>query len=139
MRRSMAALNESAGKAGRGAGCPANRAAICSGSRRASSFRASIGRSMEAGDAGYKRFAVAFAIITRVNTTAMVTAKQRTSGDTTVIPMGSHRERLRFAEFTFTRTPSGQCSAEVSVEFENTTYLGRATGQSGPLGDFRVA
>src|ERR1043166_2101479 len=94
---------------------------------------------MEAGDAGYKETSVAFAILTRVNTRAMVSPKQRASGATTVIPIGSHRERLRFADFAFTRTPSGQCSAEVSVEFENATYVGRATGQSGPLGDFRVA
>jgi hypothetical protein len=48
------------------------------------------------------------------------------------------RERLRFADFTFTRTPSGQCSAEVSLEWESSLFVGRAIGQSSPLGDFRV-
>lgn len=48
------------------------------------------------------------------------------------------RERLRFAGFTFTRTPSGQCSAEVSLEWESAMFVGRAIGQSSPLGDFRV-
>jgi hypothetical protein len=63
----------------------------------------------------------------------------RPSGATAVIPMASRRERLRFADFSFTRTPSGQCSAEVSLEWDNVLYTGRAIGQSSPLGDFRVA
>lgn len=63
----------------------------------------------------------------------------RPSGTSAVIPMSSRRERLRFADFSFTRTPSGQCSAEVSLEWESHIYSGRALGQSSPLGDFRVA
>jgi hypothetical protein len=69
----------------------------------------------------------------------MISAKQRPSGATAVVPMRTGRERLRFVDFGFTRTPSGQCSAEVSLEWENATYIGRAIGQSSPLGDFRVA
>lgn len=53
-------------------------------------------------------------------------------------PAPGRRERLRFADFNFTRTPSGQCSAEVSLEWESTIFVGRAIGQSSPLGDFRV-
>ena len=34
----------------------------------------------------------------------------------TDLPIGARRERLRFADFVFTRTPAGQCSAEVSIE-----------------------
>lgn len=63
----------------------------------------------------------------------------RPSDAPAVIPMTSRRERLRFADFSFTRTPSGQCSAEVSLEWDNVLYIGRAIGQSSPLGDFRVA
>ena len=48
------------------------------------------------------------------------------------------RERVKFADFTFARTPSGQCSAEVTLEWDGTLYAGRSIGQSSPLGDFRV-
>ena len=63
---------------------------------------------------------------------------ERPSGET-VIPLGPRRERLRFAQFAFTRTPSGHCTAEVSLEWDQTMYVGKATGQSSPLGDFRIA
>ena len=63
----------------------------------------------------------------------------RPSGATAVIPITQRRERLRFADFSFSRTPSGQCSAEVSLEWDNVIYVGRSIGQSSPLGDFRVA
>jgi hypothetical protein len=59
--------------------------------------------------------------------------------DSAVVPMSARRERLRFAEFSFSRTQSGQCSAEVSLEWDNMMFFGRAAGQSSPLGDFRVA
>src|SRR4051812_4815722 len=65
--------------------------------------------------------------------------QQSSSGSSAVIPIRTGRERLRFADFSFTRTPSGQCSAEVSLEWDNTIYRGRAIGQSSPLGDFRVS
>jgi hypothetical protein len=65
--------------------------------------------------------------------------QQRPSGASAVIPLPQRRERLRFADFSFTRTPSGQCSAEVSLEWDNVLYVGRAIGQSSPLGDFRVS
>jgi hypothetical protein len=48
------------------------------------------------------------------------------------------RERVKFADFTFARTPSGQCSAEVTLEWDGGLYSGRSIGQSSPLGDFRV-
>lgn len=63
----------------------------------------------------------------------------RPSGSTTVIPISSRRERLKFSDFSFTRTPSGQCASEVALEWDNVIYTGRASGQSSPLGDFRVA
>jgi hypothetical protein len=66
--------------------------------------------------------------------------KQPRAGESaTVLPFSSRRERLRFADFSFTRTPSGQCSAEVTLEWDGTLYAGRAIGQSSPLGGFRVA
>lgn len=63
----------------------------------------------------------------------------RPTGVTPVLSIASRRERLRFADFVFSRTPSGQCSAEVSLEWDNVLYTGRAIGQSSPLGDFRVS
>src|SRR6185437_6435833 len=56
-----------------------------------------------------------------------------------VVPFNSRRERVRFADFSFSRTPSGQCSAEVSLEYDSVLFRGRSIGQSSPLGDFRVA
>ncbi len=53
--------------------------------------------------------------------------------------ISTRRERLKFADFSFTRTPSGQCSSEVSLEWDGVMYVGRAMGQSSSLGDFRVA
>lgn len=65
--------------------------------------------------------------------------QQRTAGSTPVIPISTRRERLRFADFTFNRAQSGQCSAEVSLEWDGQLHVGRSIGQSSPLGDFRVA
>ena len=50
------------------------------------------------------------------------------------------RERLRFTNFTFTRTPAGLCTAEVELEWmEGMRVVGKATGQSSPVSDLRVA
>jgi hypothetical protein len=68
--------------------------------------------------------------------------EQRPSDVAAVIPvqsLQSRRERLKFADFSFTRTPSGQCSAQVTLEWDDGMYVGRAAGQSSSLGDFRVA
>lgn len=65
--------------------------------------------------------------------------QSRPQGTAAVLPLSQRRERLRFADFSFTRAPSGQCSAEVSLEWDSVMYVGRAIGQSSPLGDFRVA
>jgi hypothetical protein len=57
-----------------------------------------------------------------------------------VAPLDTKRERLRFSDFQFTRTPSGICSAEVQLEWvDGVTVTGKATGQSSPMGDLRVA
>lgn len=63
----------------------------------------------------------------------------RPSESSAILPTSPRRERLKFANFTFARTPAGQCTAEVSLEWEGVLYVGRALGQSSPLGDFRVA
>jgi hypothetical protein len=110
---------------------------------------------MGSGDARYKHSRVAFFIIhsfqqrgamkllDRFDASrprmSLPMRQVRPSGNTTVIPISSRRERLKFSDFSFTRTPSGQCSAEVSLEWDNVIYTGRAGGQSSPLGDFRVA
>ena len=50
------------------------------------------------------------------------------------------RERLRFKDFQFTRTPAGLCTAEVELEWlEGTRVTGTASGQSSPMGDLRIA
>jgi hypothetical protein len=50
------------------------------------------------------------------------------------------RERLRFTNFAFTRTPAGLCTAEVELEWmEGVRVVGKATGQSSPVSDLRVA
>lgn len=51
----------------------------------------------------------------------------------------SRRERVRFANFAFTRSPSGQCVADVELEYEGQRVRGHCTGQSSPLGDLRIA
>jgi len=57
-----------------------------------------------------------------------------------VTPLQLKRERLRFSAFRFVRTPSGLCTADVELEWvDNVTVIGRATGQSSPMGDLRVA
>lgn len=65
--------------------------------------------------------------------------KQRTPGSTPVVPVSTRRVRLRFADFAFTLAQSGQCSAEVTLEWDGELHVGRSIGQSSPLGDFRVA
>jgi hypothetical protein len=50
------------------------------------------------------------------------------------------RERLKFSNFRFARTQSGLCTAEVTLEWlDGVTVVGRASGQSSPMGDLRVA
>lgn len=52
----------------------------------------------------------------------------------------SRRERLRFTEFRFRRTPDGRCTAEVELEWVDGVMLrGSSTGQSSPTVDLRVA
>ena len=50
------------------------------------------------------------------------------------------RERLRFTNFAFSRTPSGHCRAEVELEWmDGERVVGRAEGVTSALGDLRVA
>jgi hypothetical protein len=50
------------------------------------------------------------------------------------------RQRLRFSEFKFQRTPGGRCTAEVELEWiEGIKVRGSASGQSSPTVDLRVA
>jgi hypothetical protein len=51
-----------------------------------------------------------------------------------------HRERLRFGGFDLNRTPSGQCSAEVRLEWlDGVSVVGKASGHTSPMGDHRIA
>jgi hypothetical protein len=50
------------------------------------------------------------------------------------------RERLRFVDFRFGRTPQGLCHAEVELEWlDGARVLGKASGTSSELGDLRCA
>ena len=50
------------------------------------------------------------------------------------------RERLRFTNFIFHRSPSGSCRAEVEFEWlEGERVTGKAEGVTSTLGDLRVA
>lgn len=53
---------------------------------------------------------------------------------------GSRRERLRFSDFRFRRSPSGRSSAEVELEFApDARAHGHAEGPSSDIGDLRIA
>lgn len=53
---------------------------------------------------------------------------------------GQRRERLRFTRFSFERTPTARCSAEVELEYQpGDSVVGRAEGIAAPLGDVRLA
>jgi hypothetical protein len=55
-------------------------------------------------------------------------------------PVSVKRERLRFTDFRFTRTPAGTCRAEVELEwFDGMRVTGSASGHSSPFGDLRIA
>ena len=47
--------------------------------------------------------------------------------------------RVRFNRFDFSRTQSGQCAAEVTLEMDGTLHRGKSGGPSSPLGDLRVS
>lgn len=50
------------------------------------------------------------------------------------------RERLRFTDFRFSRTPAGLCGAEVELEWvDGVRVMGRSEGQTSELGDLRIA
>lgn len=52
---------------------------------------------------------------------------------------GQARERLRFVRFSFTRTQTAYCTAEVEVEWAaGERFIGKADGIASPLGDFRL-
>jgi primosomal replication protein N len=53
-------------------------------------------------------------------------------------PLG-RRERLKFVEFKFDKSPAGRTHVEVGLEYQGMRYTGRAEGQSTPLVDLRLA
>lgn len=48
------------------------------------------------------------------------------------------QERLRFSTFTFERTPAGQVSCAVTLEFGVELISAKASGQASPAGDVRL-
>ena len=60
--------------------------------------------------------------------------------DLTAMTQDARRERLRFADFVFARTPDGRCHAEVSLEWiDEVRVRGQASGLSSEIVDLRVA
>jgi hypothetical protein len=53
-----------------------------------------------------------------------------------VVPNRS--ERLRFGSFTFTRSPAGRCIVQVELDYAGQRFVGKAEGQSSPIGDLRL-
>ncbi len=51
----------------------------------------------------------------------------------------ARRERLRFTDFTFERTPAGRVTCQVTLEFApGELVLGQVAGQASPGGDTRL-
>jgi hypothetical protein len=96
---------------------------------------------------------VAFGTVTR-DVNAGTTERRRNSAAPNTMPdhpliasttsspqeLQQHRQRLRFSDFKFHRTPGGRCTAEVELEWiEGIKVRGSASGQSSPTVDLRVA
>jgi hypothetical protein len=64
--------------------------------------------------------------------------QQRSDGSPALVAVGGRSERVELAQFSFTRTPSGQCSAQVILKWDGQEFAGRSIGQSSTFGDFRV-
>jgi hypothetical protein len=74
--------------------------------------------------------------------TANMTQSEREneSGPQPIQAADGRRERLRFSEFTFERTPDGRCRVEVVLDWlDGVRVRGQATGQSSPTVDIRVS
>lgn len=55
-------------------------------------------------------------------------------------PVAGRRERLRFTDFVFHRTPDGRCTAQVEFEWlDGQKFRSTVSGQSSPTVDLRVA
>ena len=56
------------------------------------------------------------------------------------LPHNGRRERLRFSDFRFVRTPDGRCTADVLLDWvDGVQVRGSASGQSNTMVDLRVA
>lgn len=70
----------------------------------------------------------------------MPDVEQKQSIEQSDAAAAKREQRLRFSDFNFSRSQSGQCIAEVELEFSpGAKYRGRAQGQSSSMGDLRVA
>ena len=73
--------------------------------------------------------------ITEMPSTSSDHSPTEARGDSPV----ARRERLRFTGFSYTRSPSGQVTCEVSLEWApGETVIGRVQGQASPAGDARL-
>jgi hypothetical protein len=60
-------------------------------------------------------------------------------GEAVVLQSQLKRERLRFTNFVFQRSPSGRCHSEVELEWlDGERVVGRADGVTSPVGDLRI-
>jgi hypothetical protein len=67
------------------------------------------------------------------------TSSDRAPGEAPADSTVVRRERLRFTGFSYTRSPSGQVTCEVSLEWApGEPVIGRAQGQASPAGDARL-
>ncbi|MBC7790891.1 MAG: hypothetical protein H7Z74_13160 [Anaerolineae bacterium] len=66
--------------------------------------------------------------------------KENSVVDDVAVASHSDRERLRFADFRFSRTPDGRCSAQVGLDWtDGSRASGSSSGQSSPMVDLRVS
>jgi len=50
----------------------------------------------------------------------------------------ARRGRLSFGAFNCTRSAAGRCTVQVTLEYSGKRFIGKAEGQSSPVGDLRL-
>jgi hypothetical protein len=58
--------------------------------------------------------------------------------DSAAAQPGEPRGRLSFGSFTCTRSAAGRCTVQIVLDYSGTRFVGRAEGQSSPVGDMRL-
>lgn len=68
----------------------------------------------------------------------MPNAVEPVSASVVFVPPADRPGRVHLGSFSFSRSPTGRCAAEVVLQFGETRYVGRCEGQSSPIGDLRL-